>query len=224
MSWGGKLKSIALVVYLALGLVLWISGAQARGPEVRLSADVDQYPPLEPQSACEFQMLMAAPRTPCSSLANINKTSALLWQTEQCQLVATTELIGSADFGYHPEASATLKLPHDVELRVSFLYDLTPPTQRTGRSVRSYLLFKYSMDYQFMPNLQVGLSGYLYQQRSSDFLTFKGPQVDKSALGLGPGVKYDLGRWSFLFQSQVETGSRDRDEGINNWFRVWYVF
>ncbi|MDD3582365.1 MAG: transporter [Desulfobacca sp.] len=213
-----------VAVSLALGLVAGIPGVQAVGPEVWLSPDVDQYPPREPQSALEFQMLMAAPRTPNPSLANINKNSALLWQREQCQLVASAELVGSVDYGYHPEASATLKLPHDVELRVSFLYDLTPPVQRTGRSVRSYLLFKYSMDYQIMPNLQVGLSGYLYQQRSSDFLTFKGPHFDESALGLGPGVKYDLGRWSFLFQSQVETGSRDRDEGINNWFRVWYAF
>ena len=44
-------------------------------------------------------------------------------------------------------------------------------------------------------------------------------------MGLGPGIKYDLGRWSFLVKSQMETGNRDqRADGLQNWFRVWYAF
>jgi hypothetical protein len=42
-------------------------------------------------------------------------------------------------------------------------------------------------------------------------------------MGLGPGLKYDLGRWSFVMKSQVETGARDRTD-LQNWFRAWYAF
>ena len=223
VSCGGKLKIIILMIFV-LGLAAWTPKVQAVEPGGRVFTGSDQYLPMEPQTPLEFQMLIGASQPVKPSSPTIAENSAFLWQGEKVQLMATTELLGSSDYGYHPQASATLKLPHDVELRVSFLYDLKPPASRTGRSVRSYLLFKYSMDYRLMPDLQVGLSGYLYQQRSPDFLTFRGPQIAKPTLGLGPGVKYDLGRWSFLFQSQVETGSRDRDEGINNWFRVWYAF
>jgi hypothetical protein len=43
-------------------------------------------------------------------------------------------------------------------------------------------------------------------------------------MGLGPGVRYDLGRWSLTLQSQYGTKSRDQKEGLQNWFRVWYAF
>ncbi|MFP3866572.1 MAG: transporter [Desulfobacteraceae bacterium] len=224
MSGGGKLKYIIVLLVLVLGLAAGMSEGQAMDSGVQLFPGTGQYLPMEPQTPLEFHMLISASKPATSSALPVAEYPAFLWQGEKVQLVATTEMLGSADYGYHPQASATLKLPHDMELRVSFLYDLKPPANQSGRSVRSYLLFKYSMDYCLMPDLQVGLSGYLYQQRSPDFLTFKSPQLDQPTLGLGPGVKYDLGRWSFIFQSQLESGAREREEGINCWFRVWYAF
>jgi hypothetical protein len=181
----------------------------------------------EPQSPLEFQMRAAQPGGDNSArgASPRGSTPVFLWQIGKAQLVGTASLTGRPELGFHPQASATLKFPHDLELRISFLYDLKPPaSQSDSRFIRSYLLFKYSMDYRVMPNLQVGLTGYLYKQRSPGFLTFKGPRLDEPIVGLGPGVKYDLGRWSFIFQSQLETGTRNRDEGLNNWFRVWYAF
>ena len=44
-------------------------------------------------------------------------------------------------------------------------------------------------------------------------------------MGLGPGIKYDLGRWSFLLKTQLETGNRDRGaDGMQSSVRVWYAF
>jgi hypothetical protein len=43
-------------------------------------------------------------------------------------------------------------------------------------------------------------------------------------LGVGPELKYDLGRWNFLLKSQLETGNRDQGKDLQNWFRVWYAF
>jgi hypothetical protein len=45
-------------------------------------------------------------------------------------------------------------------------------------------------------------------------------------MGIGPELKYDLGRWSFLLKSQIEAGNRDQNQNkdLQNWFRVWYAF
>ena len=43
--------------------------------------------------------------------------------------------------------------------------------------------------------------------------------------GPGPGIKYDLGRWSFLLKTQLETGNQDRGaDGMQSSVRVWYAF
>jgi hypothetical protein len=116
---------------------------------------------------------------------------------------------------------STLRFLRNVELRISFLYN----GDRTGpeRPIQSHLLFKYSMDYAVLPNLRVGLSGFLFHP-CADEKTYFQRRFGDTVLGFGPGVKYDLGRWSFTFQSQVDTGDRDRREGFQNWFRVWYAF
>ncbi len=118
-----------------------------------------------------------------------------------------------------PERGATLRLPSNLELRISFLYDRENQAFNPERPINSYLLFKYSMDYRLLPNLQVGLNGFLYHP-ATDSLSYR--QRFGHLMGLGPGIKYDLGRWSFTFKSQLATG--DRGEGLENWFRVWYAF
>lgn len=115
-----------------------------------------------------------------------------------------------------------LKFPQNLELRISFLYNGDHSAVPPERPVQSHLLFKYSMDYALLPNLRVGLSGFLFHPTEEN-LYFQRRYRD-TVLGFGPGVKYDLGRWSFTFQSQMDTGSRDRKEGFQNWFRVWYAF
>jgi hypothetical protein len=127
---------------------------------------------------------------------------------------------GKALFGASlAEQGTTLRLPSNLELRISFLYDREHQAFTPERPINSYLLFKYSMDYRLLPNLQVGLNGFLYRP-ASDSLAYQ--QRFGHLMGLGPGIKYDLGRWSFTFKSQLATG--DRGEGLENWFRVWYAF
>lgn len=226
VNWGRWLPKAIVVALVTAGLMMGTASVQAKEVPGRATQSGPPLPP-EPQTPLEFQMRAAQPginHSPKGALEG-RRNPAFLWQIGKVQLTGAAGLAKCSELGFHPQASATLKFPHDLELRVSFLYDLkSPARQADQRFIRSYLLFKYSMDYQVMPNLQVGLSGYLYQQRSPGFLTFRGPRLDEPIIGLGPGVKYDLGRWSFIFQSQLETGTRNRDEGLNNWLRVWYAF
>jgi hypothetical protein len=115
-------------------------------------------------------------------------------------------------------------LPRNLEMHISVLYNReSAPIEPLKRGEAS-MLWGYSLDYRLLPNLKVGLNAYLYRPDSSDSLSMVRPFGDQ-IMGLGPGIKYDLGRWSFLVKSQMETGNRDqRADGVQNWFRVWYAF
>lgn len=143
-----------------------------------------------------------------------SRDSLLLW-TSRSPLAEILPGLGESE-------GTVLRFPHDVELRISFLYNGDKTALSQERPIQSHLLFKYSMDYSLLPNLRVGLSGFLYHP-SEERMYFQRRYGDM-VMGFGPGIKYDLGRWSFTFQSQVNTGNRDRREGFQNWFRVWYAF
>jgi len=122
----------------------------------------------------------------------------------------------------HQDQDGTkLKLPYNLEMNISVRYSREPSAPESQRLSDSPLLMKYSMGYRVLPNLQVGLNGYLYRP-ADDSLSFQRPLGHR--LGFGPELKYNLGQWSFLVKSQVESGNRDRGEGLQNWFRVWYAF
>jgi hypothetical protein len=114
-----------------------------------------------------------------------------------------------------------LKLPYNLEMNISVRYSREPSAPESQQLSDSPLLMKYSMGYRVLPNLQVGLNGYLYRP-ADEGVSFQRPLGQR--LGFGPELKYNLGRWSFLVRSQVESGNRDRGEGLQNWFRVWYAF
>ncbi len=121
------------------------------------------------------------------------------------------------------DGGAILKLPKNFQMSISFLYGgdkgMAGNAEPAGESS---LLFKSSLDYSLLPNLQVGLSGFLYHS-AGDNLYFQRRYGDV-ILGMGPGIRYDLGRWSLTLQSQYGSGSRNQKEGLQNWFRVWYAF
>jgi len=122
-----------------------------------------------------------------------------------------------------PGSGTTVQFSQNLELNISFLYNRdtrTPAPRRTGDSLP---LFNYSMDYRLLPSFKVGLSGYLYHSYADQPFSLGRPFGER-VMGLGPGLKYDLGRWSFVVKSQMETGTRERGEDFQNWFRVWYVF
>lgn len=120
------------------------------------------------------------------------------------------------------QLTTTLRLTPTTEIKLSFLYRQDQP-QGSGSAGEGQFFFRYAMDYLVMPNLRVGLNGYLYKP-PAEYQYWRPSQSGDPVLGIGPGIKYDLGRWSFLIRSQLESGSKDRGEAIHNWFRVWYSF
>jgi len=122
---------------------------------------------------------------------------------------------GSLDRG----KSALLTLPHNLEMNISILYRRDPA--QLNPSGPSDLLHNYALNYRLLPNLWVGLNGYLYHPSDEGF-NFPRP-LHRRVMGLGPGLKYNLGRWNFVFKTQVESGG-PKGEDVQNWFRVWYAF
>ncbi len=120
------------------------------------------------------------------------------------------------------DGGAVIKLPRNLEMRISVLYNREPVALEPQKRYDS-LLMRYSLDYRLLPNLQVGLNAYLFRPEAGDNLSLSRPFGDR-IMGLGPGIKYDLGRWSFLLKSQLETGNRERGDGLQSSVRVWYAF
>lgn len=123
-------------------------------------------------------------------------------------------------WGQSGEGSTTLRLPQNFS--ISFRYNSDKPTAKAESLSKSPLLFKYSMDYCPLPSLRVGLNGFLYQP-PTDHLSFLRQRNDL-VMGWGTSLNYDLGRWSFTFQSQVDKGRLEEGKDIQSWFRVWYAF
>ena len=117
---------------------------------------------------------------------------------------------------------ASLKLPLNTELNISIRYNREPTPADPQQLSKSPLYMKYAVDYRLLSNLRVGLNSYLYRPSEEGF-AFQRP-LGNQLLGVGPELKYDLGRWSFLLKSQLETGNRDQGKDLQNWFRVWYAF
>ncbi len=118
------------------------------------------------------------------------------------------------------QGESTLRLPKNF--RISFRYNSDNTGTRPERLSQSPLLFKYSMEYCFSAKLKVGLSGFLYQP-PADNLSFLRQRNDL-VMGWGPILKYDLGRWGFTFQSQVDKFRSEEEKDIKGWLRVWYAF
>ncbi|MBM4273602.1 MAG: hypothetical protein FJ134_03945 [Deltaproteobacteria bacterium] len=119
------------------------------------------------------------------------------------------------------EESAKIRLPYNLELGISFRYHQDPAFEPSRRP-QSSMLFNSSMDYRLLPNLKVGFHGYLYRYDTQGFAFPRG--LGDTTMGLGPALKYDLGRWSFILKSQMQTDRERGDAGLENWFRVWYAF
>ena len=133
--------------------------------------------------------------------------------------------------GVHPVPSlqlhseggdARVNLPLNTELNISIRYNREPTPADPQQLSKSPLYMKYAVDYRLLPNLRVGLNSYLYRPAEEGF-PFQRP-MGNQLLGVGPELKYDLGRWNFLLKSQLETGNRDQGKDLQNWFRVWYAF
>jgi hypothetical protein len=119
-------------------------------------------------------------------------------------------------------AEAGIKLPLNTELNISIRYNREPTPGDPQPRSKSPLYMKYAVDYRLLPNLRVGLNSFLYRP-SEEAFPFQS-SLASPLVGVGPELKYDLGRWNFLLKSQVESGNRDQGKDLQNWFRVWYAF
>lgn len=122
------------------------------------------------------------------------------------------------------DGGSALKLPLNLEMQISVHYNREPAALEPQKRSDS-LLMQSSLDYRLLPNFKVGLNAYLYRPESVDNLSMYKTFGDR-VMGLGPTLKYDLGHWSFLLKSQMETGNRDRgaNSGLQSTVRVWYAF
>lgn len=145
------------------------------------------------------------------------------FQTRTAPASPWAALLSGTGLQLDQEGGTALKLPLNLEMHISVHYNREPapiePQKRTDS-----LLMNSSLDYRLLPNLKVGLNAYLYRPDAGDNLSLVRPYGDR-VMGLGPGIKYDLGRWSFLLKTQLETGNRDRGaDGLQSTVRVWYAF
>lgn len=196
----GKTWLSAIIWLLLLTMAFWPAGGNAAEP-IGLPSSTWNLPiiAVTSQTPLDAQMTTERPAPPSS--------------------FGSQALLQKICPGVQP--GSTLQLPHNF--RISFRYHGDTPTGMAERLAQPPLLFRYSMDYCLRPNLQVGLSGFLYQP-PADHLTFLRPGSSDLILGWGPAVKYDLGRWSFTFRSQLQSASPEGSQDLQNWFRVWYAF
>jgi hypothetical protein len=158
---------------------------------------------IEAQSSLETQMLGENPQVPSTS------------KFRGVQAGPSLQL--------HQQGSdASLNLPRNMELHISIRYNRDPSPAEPQRLNNPTLYMKYALDYRVLPNLRIGLNSYLYRPSEEGF-AFQRPLANQ-ILGVGPELKYDLGRWSFLLKSQVETDKLNQGQDLQNWFRVWYAF
>jgi hypothetical protein len=157
---------------------------------------------IEAQSSLETQMLGEKPQPPAVS------------HFPGFQTVPSLKL--------HESGDATLSLPRNLELNISIRYNREPSPAEPQHLNNSPLYMKYAMDYRVLSNLRVGLNSYLYRPSEEGF-AFQRPLANQ-LMGVGPELKYDLGKWSFLLKSQLETGKPNQGKDLQNWVRVWYAF
>ena len=164
---------------------------------------------------------------PILSVAAQNSLEAQMWG-EPPQKPATHSLPGIQTGPslqlHHEGGDASLMMPLNTELNISIRYNREPNPAEPQQLSKSPLYMKYAVDYRLLPNLRVGLNSYLYRPSEEGF-PFQRP-LGNQLMAVGPELKYDLGRWSFLLKSQMESGNREQGQGkdLQNWFRVWYAF
>lgn len=144
------------------------------------------------------------------------------FQTRTLPASPWAALLSGTGLQLDQDGGTALKLPLNLEMRISVHYN-RESAQLEPQKRSDSLLMNSSLDYRLLPNLKVGLNAYLYRP-DADNLSLARPFGDR-VMGLGPGIKYDLGRWSFLLKTQLETGNRERGgDGIQSSVRVWYAF
>ena len=218
----GRIRGYRLLAICILGVALLLGAvypAPASIPPKNVGDQTYYLPLSTPKSSMEMQLTDPKEAEPSLSFSFGNPFSRIA----AVQNPGAAAQINSLENNFH-QMTAKFQFRPSAELRVSFLYNQDQPTGQSAIGPASHLLFRYSLDYCIMPTLKVGMSGYLYKPPTDYFAWRNSLNFADPVYGFGPGIQYDLGRWSFLLRSQLETGAKDKGESLHNWFRVWYAF
>lgn len=218
----GRIRGERLVAVCFLGVMILLGAvchATASLPPRDSGVQTYLLPICPPKTSLEMQVSDPREAEPTVTFSLSDRLPVLT----PGQNSGTGAPINTLDRNFH-QMTAKFQFSPSTELRVSFLYNQDQPPGQSPIGPASHLLFRYSLDYCIMPTLKVGMSGYLYKPPTDYFIWRNNLNFSDPVYGIGPGVKYDLGRWSFLLRSQLESGTKDRGEALHNWFRVWYAF
>jgi hypothetical protein len=217
-----RVRGHRLLAACFLGLLLLLGAAYespASLPPKDMGSQTYSLPICPPKSPMEMQMTNPKEREAFVTFSFGER----LQQISPAPNPAASASPENLDKNSH-QMTAKFRFAPSAEFRVSFLYNQDPKSGQSAVGLTSHLLFRYSMDYCIMPTLKVGMSGYLYKPATEYFTWRNSVNYADPVFGFGPGLQYDLGRWSFLLRSQLEPGIKDRGESLHNWFRVWYAF
>jgi hypothetical protein len=135
----------------------------------------------------------------------------------------------------HPNLSASIKLMYDFNTPNND-YIVGPATAakignvgttglKTHLTPGQEFHFDYSVEYAITKEFRAGITGYFYQQTTSDSTGFGEVQNDKGRVfAIGPGVWYNYKKWFFDLHGAWETAAKNRPEGFTGLFTVTYCF
>lgn len=130
-------------------------------------------------------------------------------------------------------------------LSAKFMYDFnsrqddfaTGPPVTIDRTPGEEFHVDFSSSYAINHNLRLGLSGYYYRQVKNDDYhglgKFSEPlrnvleemEGEQSKVwALGPGIWYKRNNFMALLRSQWEFEAKNKTQGANVWFKLYYVF
>jgi hypothetical protein len=81
--------------------------------------------------------------------------------------------------------------------------------------------FDYCLDYAVLLNLRLGITGYYYVQTTPDIQDGRKVGKYSRVFGMGPGLKYDVGKVSFILVNQWEMAAKNFSEGRTFWVKLW---
>lgn len=153
--------------------------------------------------------------------------------------------IGVGDYSISPAFAFTAFLTKQLHFSMFIQYAFnTPvsdsqltPTQAAGignirlTGARTHLtpgdefMFDYGLGYALTPALNVGISGYYYQQMTDDYTGLGTVENNKGKVfAVGPAIAYGYNQWFFDFHVGFETMAQNRPQGITPVFTICYAF
>ena len=112
-----------------------------------------------------------------------------------------------------------------LDVSAKFMYDFNLENSDTDYTSGQELHADYTVAQRFGP-CSVGVGGYYYQQVTDDECDTPGVSVSGKgkALAVGPQIKYDAGKMSFIAKYQKEVETENRPEGEAVWLKFICAF